>query len=139
MAGNSAYPKSVATEEKGESSAGSSDLSHRLVIRRTRPETMKFEQELLDIISHTAATINHEINNPLMSILATVEILLGAADQYSPEVTEKIQRIGLEAERIRDVIEKLIDIEYLRLRRTDGGKLINLNISSDSRSHPADY
>lgn len=102
------------------------DSQRRLIIRKGSRDAKCREQELLDVVSYTAATINHEVNNPLMSILATVEMLLNSSVDMPSEVKERVIRIGAEAERIREVIETLVDIEYLRLRQTDGGKLIEL-------------
>lgn len=102
------------------------DSQRRLIIRKGSRDTECHEQELLDVVSYTAATINHEVNNPLMSILATVEMLLNSSVDMPAEIKERVIRIGAEAERIREVIETLVDIEYLRVRQTDGGKLIEL-------------
>lgn len=119
-------PETAAAGNQELRSSREGDNQRRLVFRKGVPDTKGREQELLDIVSFTAATINHEVNNPLMSILATVEMLLNSPREMPPDIKDRIIRIGAEAERIREVIETLIDIEHLRFRQTDGGKLIEL-------------
>jgi signal transduction histidine kinase len=51
------------------------DNQRRLVFRKGVPDTKGREQELLDIVSFTAATINHEVNNPLGGMLMALDTL----------------------------------------------------------------
>ena len=62
----------------------------------------------LDIVHQIAATINHEINNPLTSIIGMAEISEIAMDNGMQDTLRKsLQNIIQQAERIRMVTQKL--------------------------------
>lgn len=61
----------------------------------------------LEGISHTVATVNHEINNPLFGLMATVQLLRSELQPAQPSVEKKFQRIGECCERIQLIVDKL--------------------------------
>jgi transcriptional regulator with GAF, ATPase, and Fis domain len=69
------------------------------------------EKERLAAIGEIVVTVNHEINNPLTSILGLAEILLMTWNVSSPEKNEEALHIILnEARRIKKVTHKLSNL-----------------------------
>ncbi|SYZ73152.1 hypothetical protein TRIP_C21270 [Candidatus Zixiibacteriota bacterium] len=99
----------------------------RLHLRRTAPEYLIRDPHSLKIVAKTAATLSHEINNPLMAITGIVERLLAKETELTPEMKEKIRQVGEAAARIRDVTERLMDIDALYFRPTAAGLMIDLD------------
>jgi len=89
------------------------------------------EMERLSAIRETAISINHEINNPLCSILGNTQLLLMERDRLDPVVVEKLERIEGDIERIHRIAEKLTRItkpvlsEYI-----SGKKMLDIKRSS---------
>jgi len=118
----------------------------KLTLRRPHPEISEIEsrpgeglseREKLNLIMDTAATLSHEINNPLMAITAGVELLMKEVGQLSPQGQERLATIGKAAGRIKAVTRKLGQLDSLRYRETAGGRMISLdglNIAGTSRS-----
>jgi signal transduction histidine kinase len=102
-------------------------LGRKLVLRKKGEEILSQDQISLNAVINTAATLSHEINNPLMAITGAVEIILKNKDELASDILEKIEQIGISAERIRQVLEKLIDADALYYRDAPGGKVINLD------------
>ena len=100
--------------------------TQRLVLRRNRPESAPSAREEADIVADTAATLSHEINNPLLAITANVEVLLKQKAGLPDEIVEKIRMIEKAAERIRKVTHGLIELQSVRFRRTAAGRMIDL-------------
>eukprot|EP01156_Anaeramoeba_ignava_P009190 Anaeramoba_ignava/a374281_14.p1 GENE.a374281_14~~a374281_14.p1 ORF type:complete len:108 (+),score=12.75 a374281_14:17-340(+) len=68
----------------------------------------------LEILHQIAATINHEINNPLTSIIGQAEISEIAAENGMEETLKKsLRNIILQAERIRNITQKLESLEEI--------------------------
>jgi len=101
-------------------------LFKRLVLRRNQPEAAYDESDRLNIVSETAATLSHEINNPLMAITANVEMLLRKKRELDPGTLEKVSAIKHAAERIRTVTHQLTDLETLKFRQTAAGRMIEI-------------
>ncbi|MCK4236330.1 MAG: PAS domain S-box protein [Candidatus Krumholzibacteria bacterium] len=66
--------------------------------------------ERLAAITETAISINHEINNPLCSILGNTQLILMEKDRLEPKMVEKLQRIEEEIIRVRGVAERVARI-----------------------------
>jgi signal transduction histidine kinase len=64
----------------------------------------------LEGISHTIATINHEIANPLVVLMATVQLLRLELPDGSPSIEKKFARIGKCCTRIQEIIEMLSQV-----------------------------
>ena len=99
-------------------------LHRKLVLQKKRPEMTSEYKERLDIVSRTAATLSHEINNPLLAITANVEMLLKNGTALDDDMLGKIRVIEMAADRIRKVTERLIDIDSISFRNTAAGKMI---------------
>ncbi len=88
----------------------------------------------LRIVSQTAATLSHEINNPLMTISANAEMVLSKESDLGHDVKEKVRIIASMADRIRKVTHCLMDLEHLEYRNTANGPMINLNPGNNNNS-----
>jgi len=81
------------------------------------------EAERLAAITETAVCFNHEINNPLCSILGYTQLLLMERDQLEPEVVRKLEGIEEQIVRIQEVagrmsrITRPVSTEYVGGRR----------------------
>jgi len=82
------------------------------------------------IVSFTAATLSHEINNPLMAITANAEMLLSGPKELDADTHDKVRVIASEARRIQDVTRQLTDLQCLQYRETPTGTMIVLPESS---------
>ncbi|KMQ50558.1 sensor histidine kinase [Chitinispirillum alkaliphilum] len=83
-------------------------------------------------IGEVVASINHEINNPLMIISGNAQFLEMTMQHYPKEVQERIEAILAETERISKVTRKLQNIKNpVSEDYTSGGEqMINLDRSS---------
>ena len=79
-------------------------------------------------INQTAITVNHEINNPLMAISGSADLVLNSGIPLPPDVQERMETIIRAVQRIREVTRKLEDMidpsvtQYL----TEGETMIDL-------------
>lgn len=80
-----------------------------------------------DIVMTTAATLAHEINNPLMSISANAEILLQKYGHIPEELLGKVRSISEAAARIQEVMDRLTQLEDVEFKDTASGAMINLH------------
>jgi len=76
--------------------------------RVDKEKTIK--QERLKAIRETAATVNHEINNPLTAVLGNVQLLLMRGDDLGPDFARKLKIVEESALRIKDVTQKLMNL-----------------------------
>lgn len=105
-----------------------------LTLRRKRPEPVPGEKENIRLVTETAATLCHEINNPLMTITANIEVLLNGNNHLPDDVRKKVRLIGRAAYRIKAATEKLTRLDSLSYKNTIAGRMINLRDSTGSRS-----
>jgi signal transduction histidine kinase len=106
-----------------------------LTFSRKQPESAADEKENLQLVAETAATLCHEINNPLMTITANIEILLKRNNGLPDVIRKKMSLIGLAANRIKAATEKLIDLDSLSYNETVAGRMINIrNVRGSSRA-----
>lgn len=98
----------------------------KLVLRKTQSTPSRSDRDKLHVISQTAATLGHEINNPLMTIAANVEMILKNYGFLQDNLIKRIRLIGKAADRIREATEKLAGLESLNYRDTAAGKMIDL-------------
>lgn len=68
------------------------------------------EKERFDAITQIAATINHEINTPLMVVLLNLELLLQKENDLNKKIVNKLKVIQKESQKIRNVTRKLANI-----------------------------
>ena len=95
-------------------------------LQKTQNELV--EKERLAAIGELVVTVNHEINNPLTTIIGLSEILeLTYARADEEKVREGLQGIIKEAKRIQKVTEKLSRIQSTHSRDyLDGTKMLKL-------------
>lgn len=65
------------------------------------------EAERLAAITETAISINHEINNPLCSILGYTQLILMDREQLDPDVVGKLEGIEEQIVRIQEYAERM--------------------------------
>lgn len=78
--------------------------------------------ERLSAVVATVATLNHEINNPLCSMLLDLQMLqLNKEFNAIPiEIQEKIKKIETSAARIADITKKLSDLQEISIKEYIG-------------------
>jgi PAS domain S-box-containing protein len=80
------------------------------------------EAERLEAITETAVGVNHEINNPLCSILGYTQLILMEKDRLDPDVVMKLRSIEEQIIRIQEIAERLGRINKPVLKEYVGGK-----------------
>ncbi|MCF7886285.1 MAG: GAF domain-containing protein [Candidatus Marinimicrobia bacterium] len=87
------------------------------------------QKERLAAIGEVAVTVNHEINNPLTSIIGLAEVLELAFNTGKKEkVKEGLQGILKEAKRIQKVTQKLANVsESKSISYLNSQKMIDIN------------
>jgi len=70
----------------------------------------RVRKERINAILETAATLNHEINNPLTAVLGNIQLLLMRRDDLDEELLKKLQVVEESALRIRTVMRKMMNI-----------------------------
>ena len=86
----------------------------------------------LAAIGEVVASVNHEINNPLMIISGNAQFLQMTMNDYPEEMRERVHTILEETERISRVTRKLREIEnpVVEDYTSSGEQMINLDKSS---------
>jgi len=87
----------------------------------------QIKKERLGTIMETAATVSHEINNPLTAVLGNVQLMLLKREGLSEDAIKKLKVIEESALRIKDVTQKLMNITRDKVTDyTEGVKMIDL-------------
>lgn len=96
------------------------------------------ESKTLSAVASLASTINHEINNPLTSILGNAQLLRLKKDIDASMIDERLERIENAALRIADINKKLLRIDSL-VSQSDWGisseKMLDLDKSTSKSGH----
>jgi HAMP domain-containing protein len=100
-------------------------------LKNTQEELIKSKR--LAAIGEIVASVNHEINNPLMIISGNAQFLEMIMENYPPEMKERVQTILEETERISKVTRKLREIKnpVVEDYTSSGEQMINLDKSAD--------
>jgi DNA-binding response OmpR family regulator len=105
--------------------------------RELRKALVAAEQELvrserLRAIGEMTITLHHEINNPLMSASADLELLL-AEPNASPEASRQVLlRVGESLGRIRDIIRRIGELREVRTKSyVPGVRMVDLENGKD--------
>ena len=101
-------------------------LPDKLVLHKGEDSIAVESKHDRDIIRATAATLGHEINNPLMTIYANAEMVLKENPVLSADTVDKIKRISDEVDRIKKTTDVLIDLERVLLKETPAGNMIDI-------------
>ncbi|MFP4547234.1 MAG: histidine kinase dimerization/phospho-acceptor domain-containing protein [Fidelibacterota bacterium] len=82
----------------------------------------------LEIIHQFAATVNHEINNPLTAIIGQAEISeIAYKNGMEETLCQALQNIIKEAQKIRQITEKLENLDDIKTEDYAGyTKILNL-------------
>jgi PAS domain S-box-containing protein len=84
-------------------------------------------QERKEAVMQTAVTFNHEINNPLTTILTNTQLLLEETEQLDRKIVGRLKRIEEESRRIKRVTETLSSLSNPAATDYPGGlKMIKL-------------
>jgi PAS domain S-box-containing protein len=90
------------------------------------------EAERVSAITETAISVNHEINNPLCSILGYTQLILMDRDSLDPDVVRKLEGIEKQIMRIQEIAERLGRINRPVLKDYVGGsRMLDVKESSD--------
>jgi len=107
------------------------------VTERVRLEEELREAEIvaerLEAVRQTAITVNHEVNNPLMTILATTQVLLLYQENLDGRTRERLKVIEREVKRIAEVTRRLQTLDALKTDDyvADGPKMIDLGMDEE--------
>ncbi|MFC1485809.1 GAF domain-containing protein [Candidatus Latescibacterota bacterium] len=74
------------------------------------------EMEKYRLLAQVTTSINHEINNPLTSILGNIELILLKYPSLDENLAQKLRIIQEEAARISDIIKKLGETKRIVLK-----------------------
>jgi signal transduction histidine kinase len=99
-------------------------------LKTTQEELVKSKR--LAAIGEVVASVNHEINNPLMIISGNAQFLEMSMKDFPEEMKERVRVILEETERISDVTKKLREIRnpVAEDYTSSGEQMINLDRSS---------
>lgn len=93
------------------------------------------EMEKYQVLGQIAASINHEINNPLTTIMGNIDLILITNPNLDSAMRKKLTTVLNEARRIADITKKIRNIKRIviedYLERT-GEKMLDIYSSSDS-------
>lgn len=93
------------------------------------------EMEKNQVLAQVAASINHEINNPLTTIMGNIDLILITSPNLEPGLRKKLTTVLNEARRIAEITKKIRNIKRIvigdYLSRT-GETMLNIDSSSES-------
>jgi DNA-binding response OmpR family regulator len=92
--------------------------------------------ERLAAIGEMTVTLHHEINNPLMSAFADVELLLADPGMADPKQREGLRDIQTALRRIRDIVRQIGDLREVRTKSYVAGVRM-VDLETPARSAPA--
>jgi nitrogen fixation/metabolism regulation signal transduction histidine kinase len=120
----SGYPR----DEVGDLASAFFDMA--IDLKKTQEELIKSKR--LAAIGEVVASVNHEINNPLMIISGNAQFLEMSMHEFPPEIKERVRTILEETERISQVTRKLREIKnpVVEDYTSSGEQMINLDRSS---------
>lgn len=85
-------------------------------------------------LGEMSVTLRHEINNPLMSSMAEVELLLDDTDDA--EQREALLNVQRSLERIRNIVNRTHDLETAETKEyLEGLSMVDLDAASDAKPH----
>ena len=96
-----------------------------LVLKNRDLEQRLKEKDQVDVVKIAAGTLSHEINNPLMTILGTSELLLEEVRSQDKDLARKIKIIRKSAQRIEQTLGRLINLTTPAIKETASGKIID--------------
>ncbi len=97
------------------------------------------EMEKYQVLAQVAASINHEINNPLTTIMGNIDLILISSPHLDPSIRKKLVTVLDEARRIAEIIKKVRNIKRIVLEdylERAGEKMLDLNSSATATDEP---
>ncbi len=121
-------PGGYPSDEIGDLAKAFFDMANDL--KQTQEELIKSKR--LAAIGEIVASVNHEINNPLMIISGNAQFLEMSMEEFPDEMKERVKAILEETERISLVTRKLREIRnpIVEDYTASGEQMINLDKSS---------
>jgi phosphoglycerate-specific signal transduction histidine kinase len=121
-------PHGYPSDEIGDLATAFFDMS----IDLKNKEERLIQLQRMAAIGEVVASVNHEINNPLMIISGNAQFLEMIMEGYPQEMRERVQTILEETERISKVTRKLREIKnpVVEDYTSSGEQMINLDKSS---------
>lgn len=87
----------------------------------------------LEAVKETTITLNHEINNPLTTVLGNVQLLLMKGTELPEDVRARLKMIEQSSIRIRDAVSKLLNLKEAKSTTyLDDTRMIDLHDSDES-------
>jgi HAMP domain-containing protein len=122
-------PSGYPSDEIGDLAGAFHDMAADL--RKAQEELVKSKR--LAAIGEVVASVNHEINNPLMIISGNAQFLEMSMTDYPEEMKERVKVIMEETERISNVTRKLREIRnpIVEEYTSSGEQMINLDKSAE--------
>jgi len=99
-------------------------------LKQTQAKLIELEKK--QTAAEMAATLNHEINNPLAIIAGNAQFLLMTMKNSNPSIVKRLKAIDKEASAIAQITEKFRQIDSLITEnyiKSDSRRMINLNKS----------
>jgi len=91
----------------------------------------EIELERLRAVQEITISLNHEINNPLTSIMGIVQLLLTTPEKFDEQSVKLLKLIEVSAERIADITRKLNKLERLEVTSyVEGYSMIDIERSA---------
>ncbi|MDD5674602.1 MAG: histidine kinase dimerization/phospho-acceptor domain-containing protein [Chitinivibrionales bacterium] len=105
-------------------------------LKNTQEELVRSKR--LAAIGEVVASVNHEINNPLMIISGNAQFLEMSMENFPDELKDRVKAILEETERISAVTRKLREIKnpVVEDYTSSGEQMINLDKSSLNENNP---
>ena len=105
---------------------GNGELDGAILLAIDLSELRELQADLLEAeriaaITETAISVNHEINNPLCSILGYTQLILMDRDLLDDGVVAKLEGIEKQIVRIQEIAERLGRISRPVLKEYVGG------------------
>ncbi|MEE9441071.1 MAG: response regulator [candidate division Zixibacteria bacterium] len=98
----------------------------KLILKNRRLEEKARIAEKFETITMTTSTLNHEINNPLMAILGTVELILDDPGVTDRKIKNKLEMIDTSARRIQDITQKMASLTDAPITQTPAGPMLKI-------------
>ncbi len=111
------------------------ELAGAIILAMDLTELRELQSKLLEAervaaITETAISVNHEINNPLCSILGYTQLILMDRDSLDADVVSKLEGIERQIIRIQEIADKLGRINRPVLKEYVGGsKMLDMEHS----------
>jgi DNA-binding NtrC family response regulator len=111
------------------------DIDLKMTVKRGL-EKQSLEKKLLELeklaaITETAVEASNDINTPLNIIIKDLDVLLERSNQFDSETKEGISTLSKEAQRIKNIMEKLTQLSKPVVGEYLGDiKMIDINKSS---------